>query len=153
MISLEQALESVFKEFKGIVLDIGCSTGRNIKLLIRVTPRLTHVIGLDINITKLKGALEYIPRGAVSLICSSASILPLRDQSIDVITATLMLHELSEELVNPTLDEVLRVLKKRDKLVIADKVMFKPSSPSEELTLLTEEVHRKALLYAKGIRT
>jgi len=153
MISLEQALESIFKGLRGIVLDIGCGTGRNIKLLEKVSPRLTCIIGLDIDIVKLRRALKLISGEITSFICGSTSSLPLRSQSVNVITTTLMFHELSGELVDPTLCEVWRVLKEEGKFIVADKIMFKPSSPSEELTLLTEKAYHRALLYAKGIKT
>lgn len=153
MTPLEQALRAIFRELKGVVLDIGCGTGRNIELLKRASPRLTHVIGLDVDIVRLKKALKLISSEMASLICSSASALPLRSRSVDTVITTLMFHELSEELVDPTLREVLRVLKEEGEFIVVDKIAFKPSSPSEELTLLTEETYHRALLYAKGIKT
>jgi ubiquinone/menaquinone biosynthesis C-methylase UbiE len=148
---IDQSIHNLLRNVGGNILDIGCGRGRVIKSLLETNGIDRFIIGLDMDIEKLNEAVAELNRHHnVSFICSTSSMLPIRDNAIDNVISMMMLHELYIEDVEPTLDEAYRVLKSEGRLIVGDKLRIKPSRPSEELPILTEDTYHKAILYAIG---
>ncbi len=147
-------LDEVLKKYvcsRKYLLDLGTGSGRSLKHTLKVCSN-DYVVGIDLSYDRLHRAKSLIKEGLYDLICCNASHLPIRDLSLGAVTSFLILHEVEEELVGEVLNEVRRVLKIGSHFIVIDKYSFKPETPAEELTLLTEEAYHKALHYALGIK-
>jgi|Deesub1362B_J571_1020462.scaffolds.fasta_scaffold00023_105 ubiquinone/menaquinone biosynthesis C-methylase UbiE len=152
-ITIEEALEEVLRDAKGLILDIGCGRGGSIKHLLEQEIDSSFIIGLDIDIERLSEASnEFRELERVDLVYSSSSHLPFRGESLDTVSCILLFHELFRDLVKPTLEEASRVLRRSGLFIVADKIWVKADSPREDLPLLTEKVYHKAVYYARGHR-
>ena len=153
MSNIEKILTLLFRDIKGNILDLGCGRGKITKKIINLCGENSLVIGLDIDLKRLREALNGLKEyGNVSLICSTSTKIPLREDIVDHIVSFMTLHELYEDEIDATLDEAHRVLKSGGKFIVGDKIRYKPASPSEELPLLTEYTYHKAIFYATGRR-
>lgn len=110
---LYEVFKDITKEIKGIILDVGCGAGRTIKYILESDKHQKFVIGLDIDYNKLLNVLKiFAGDEIVSIIYGSSSSLPLRNFSIDIITNVFVFYELDAKLVDLTLYEISRILKK-----------------------------------------
>ena len=114
-------VDQAFIQSEDNVLDVGCGTGE-VTLLAKTRTKYGNVYGIDpapemIAIARKKAArkgLEIDFRVAV------IEALPFPDSSLDVVTSSLMMHHLPENLKERGLAEIYRVLKPGGRLLIAD---------------------------------
>ncbi len=110
----EKIIKKWLSEFKGVVCDIGCGTGRySLKLL----PYCDKLIALDFSkgmLTILRGKIKS---SKISVIVGDGENLPFRDDSIDGIICTLALDHFSSH--ESGIKEFHRVLKNGAMCVIS----------------------------------
>jgi ubiquinone/menaquinone biosynthesis C-methylase UbiE len=104
---------------RGSVLDVGCGTGTFAIALASSRPD-ANVIGIDGDGEILARAKAKAGAGAVEWRRGLAGELPFGDESIDVVTMSLVLHHLLPEQKREAMAEVRRVLKPGGSFHIAD---------------------------------
>ena len=95
-------LKRFVKVDRPLILDIGCGTGATSQLL----SEYGNVVSLDFSELALKACEK---RGIANLLKGSATLIPLADQSVDVIVATDILEHLESD--SAAIREFQRVLK------------------------------------------
>jgi ubiquinone/menaquinone biosynthesis C-methylase UbiE len=103
------------------VLDVGCGTGE-VSLLAKTRAKAGRVYGIDpapemIAVARKKAARRNLD---IDFRVGVIESLPFPDSSIDVVTSSLMMHHLPEDLKVRGLAEIYRVLKRGGRLLIAD---------------------------------
>ncbi len=103
------------------VLDVGCGTGE-VALLAKTRTKAGNVYGIDpapemIAVARSKAARKKLD---VDFRVGVIEALPFPDASLDVVTSSLMMHHLPEDLKVRGLAEVYRVLKPGGCLLVAD---------------------------------
>lgn len=111
------------------VLDVGCGTGA---LTIRAAKKGAMVKGIDINPQMLEIAWKRVKEAGVKEnveLCEMgvAELDSEKSESYDVVMSGLCFSELSEEELDYTLKEMMRILKPGGFLLIADEVV--PHNP------------------------
>jgi len=103
------------------VLDVGCGTGTQALLLHRLFPRAS-VFGLDGDATVLELARQKHAQAGwpVTLDQGLSTALPYPDQSMDIVTCSLLLHHLSDADKEQSIREMFRVLTPAGALALAD---------------------------------
>lgn len=91
----------------GIVIDVGCGTGRALPALRAAVGPTGTVIGLDLTEQMLAAARHHGRAGHAHLVLADARYLPLPDSRIDGIFAAGLIGHLPE--VEPTLIELARI--------------------------------------------
>ena len=103
------------------VLDLGCGGGRNIEYFLT---KANKVYGLDHSETSVKMASEInkeaIKSGKCKILVGDAKSLPLKDESMDIITAFETIYFWSD--IEECFKEIYRVLKKDGKFLICNEV-------------------------------
>ncbi len=97
----------------GAFLDLGCGFGRHLKLL---TQEKYTSIGLDCAFTAIKETKKNTQPPVQGLQASMTNI-PLRDETIGTLLAWRTIYFLQNELINRTIDEIYRVLKREGHLI------------------------------------
>src|SRR5215211_4319361 len=105
------------------VLDIGCGTGE-VTLAAKTRATNGKVYGIDpapemIAVARNKAARKKLD---IDFRIGVIEALPFPDASIDVVTSSLMMHHLPEDLKRRGLAEIYRVLKPGGRLLVADFV-------------------------------
>ncbi len=103
------------------VLDVGCGTGE-VTLLAKTRAKQGSVYGIDpapemIAVARKKAARKGLE---IDFRVGVIEALPFPDSTIDVVTSSLMMHHLPEDLRVRGVAEVFRVLKPGGRLLIAD---------------------------------
>jgi ubiquinone/menaquinone biosynthesis C-methylase UbiE len=103
------------------ILDVGCGTG-DVALLAKTRAKACKVYGIDpspemISVARSKAARKKLD---VDFRVGVIEALPFPDASMDVVTSSLMMHHLPDDLKARGLAEVYRVLKPGGRLLIAD---------------------------------
>lgn len=103
------------------VLDVGCGTGTQALLLHRLFPNAS-VFGLDGDETALELARQKSLTAGQPVIFEKglATALPYPNQSIDIVTCSLLLHHLSDADKGRSIREMWRVLEPTGALALAD---------------------------------
>jgi ubiquinone/menaquinone biosynthesis C-methylase UbiE len=113
--------DAVLESSPEVVLDIGCGTG-SLAALILARDATTRVLGVD-------GDEEVLERARAKTAAAGeraefrrglADALPVDDASVDVVTASLLLHHLEHDGKLRALNEARRVLRPGGRLAIAD---------------------------------
>src|SRR6266508_2853016 len=103
------------------VLDVGCGTGE-VTLLAKTRAKNGKVYGIDpapemITVARKKAARKGLD---IDFRVGVIEALPFPDGSIEVVTSSLMMHHLPEDLKVRGIAEIYRVLKPGGRLLIAD---------------------------------
>ncbi|MDA2923049.1 class I SAM-dependent methyltransferase [Acidobacteria bacterium AH-259-L09] len=113
----------IFKDFPtdrhfDSILEIGCGYGR-IPLYLSKEKNLScnRYYGVDLSEKMLRHLLGYneqynfLPSAEIVLICQSAGILPLEDDSIDCVVSSAVFCHMAKESVKKALAEISRIIK------------------------------------------
>jgi len=107
------------------LLDVGCGTGRFLRMLGAALPGSARLFGLDLSPHYIARARETLPRDLdVSLVCDNAERLPFLDGSFDAATSVFLFHELPAEVRARVLSELARVVRPGGIVVVADSVQL-----------------------------
>ncbi len=98
------------------VLDVGCGTG---SLLYLYQQRGDEVHGIDTSDAMLDEARCKLG-GSACLWRGSATELPFEDQSFDLVTFSMVLHEMAEPVRSAALQQAVRVSKADGRILIID---------------------------------
>lgn len=103
------------------VLDVGCGTGE-VTILAKTRAKNGNVYGIDPAPEMIRVARQKAGRKGLDIDFRVGVIeaLPFPDSTIDVVTSSLMMHHLPEDLKVRGLAEIYRVLKPGGRLLIAD---------------------------------
>jgi len=102
---------------RGLTLDVGCGTGRNLPLF----PAAAQVVGIDLPADSLRRARKREPRAR--LVRASAEALPFREGTFDTVVGGLVLC--SVERPEAALVEMRRVLRADGELRLLEHVRSK----------------------------
>lgn len=97
----------------GVVLDIGCATGRGGQEIAKVAPDV-ELWGVDV----VQSRLDALPAVYAKKVRGLSTALPLDDRTVDAILAGEFLEHLSAADVDPTLCEFQRVLRVGGRLLL-----------------------------------
>ena len=100
------------------LLDIGCGPGNLLGILHGKHPN-SKLIGLDVDPKILKIARNKLS-DRIEFIESSATKLPFPDNSLDVVTSTLMIHHLKSYEKDQMIKEIYRILKPGGRFYLFD---------------------------------
>lgn len=94
------------------VVDVGCGFGKSTRPLVRRYPT-ARVVGVDYSAATLKlaHARAEDDGAAIDFVQAPGDQLPLPDASADLVTGTMVLHEMPAEVIASTFHEAARVLK------------------------------------------
>lgn len=122
------------------ILDMGCGFGKSTLPLARAFPR-AEVIGVDVAEPCLRLAAADAARSGVSSVRyrqADARATGLPEASVDLVTSTMLLHELPEQAVHQTLAETYRLLA--------------PGGISVHLDFRAEDPFWQFILFGHGVR-
>jgi len=153
-LSFEEASSKLLHEIcvkPGCILDVGAGSG---KLALRIAKKCgkSQVVGVDISRTMLNKAHRYsVTKGIISatFIHACAEYLPFRDEVYDAVYSNFGLAHFNNPMAS--LDEMVRVLKKRGKVGIADykhpvhitvHPIFKKSKPAAVVDWIAKELRK-----------
>ena len=98
------------------VLDVGCGTGTQLGLYQRAG---CEVFGIDPSPAMLKVAREKLG-GDAALHLGDAASMPFENDGFNLVTAMLVLHEMSPVNRDLVIDEIKRVLKRNGRILLID---------------------------------
>lgn len=104
------------------ILDVCCGTG-NSSIAIGFKNSNNTIVGIDLSKDMLKVARKKTQKRNlinVSFKEMNAVNMDFADEYFDVVTISLALHEMPQEVINPVLSEISRVIKAGGKLYIID---------------------------------
>lgn len=98
------------------ILDVGCGTGLNLELYRQAG---CETWGIDLSPSMLDVARDRLGRQA-NLYAGDATDMPYTDRFFDLVVAMLTIHEMSKEIRQEVLCEMVRVVKPGGHLIITD---------------------------------
>ena len=115
--ALRETTVSMLPSVEGaLVLDIGCGTG---ELMAAYLDKGASVSGVDLSAGMLAIARERLDDRA-DLRAADATALPFRDDGFDLVTASLILHELTAPVRHDVVAEMVRVARPGGHLLLVD---------------------------------
>jgi ubiquinone/menaquinone biosynthesis C-methylase UbiE len=99
---------------RGLTLDLGCGTGRNLPLF----PAQARIVGVDLPVDSLRRARKRGPRAR--LVRASAEALPFRDGTFDTVVSGLVLCSVGRP--DAAVSEIHRVLRDDGELRLLEHV-------------------------------
>ena len=106
------------------MLDVACGTGRFLREARLAYPAM-RLKGLDLSKPYLEEARRHLDGlRAVDLIAANAEVMPLADESQDIVTTIFLYHELPGEVRRRVTEEIARVLKKGGLFVFIDSLQM-----------------------------
>jgi len=102
------------------VLDICCANGRGTKIISSFF-REGNINGIDLNPKMISRAMKYtVKNDNLKFKVGDCSNMPFQNNSFDIVTSFLALHELSTNLLPKVISEIKRVLKSNGYLLVFD---------------------------------
>jgi ubiquinone/menaquinone biosynthesis C-methylase UbiE len=106
------------------MLDVACGTGRFLREARLAYPAM-RLKGLDLSKTYLEEARHHLDGlRVVELIAANAEVMPLANESQDIVTTIFLYHELPGEVRQRVTAEIARVLKAGGLLVFIDSLQM-----------------------------
>ena len=104
------------------VLDVGCGTGSLAIAAARVAGREGRVVGIDPSPEMIRWARTKarLRRAPVEFIATAGEALPFPAASFDVVTVSLVLHQLPSDALHATAGQIRRVLAADGRLLAVD---------------------------------
>ncbi len=99
-----------------LILDVGCGTGTNLSFYHKAG---CSVFGIDSSPAMLEEAKNKIG-GQGELLLGSASEMHYPDECFDLVTGMLTLHEMPQKIRSQVMNEMVRVLKKKGRILLID---------------------------------
>jgi len=96
-----------------VVLDVGCGSGREIKLL---TDRRVDCVGIDLSLGTVKQARSNVPNGYFRVM--DARYLDYPDNLFDGVVCIAVVHHLYDRDFRKALKEIIRVTKSKGKIAL-----------------------------------
>lgn len=116
-----------------MLLDVACGTGRFLSAIKQNYPRLP-VIGLDLSGAYLEKARRTLATWSWwHVVEASAEQLPMKDESIDIVTSVYLLHELPRTVRQNAASDMARVLKPGGRLILMDSLQHGDHPPFDGL--------------------
>ena len=108
------------REYRDI-LDLGCGFGKSTRPLVDAFPE-ARVVGIDLSAPNLKLAHQQAERlrKPIAFYQRAAEATDFEDASFDLVTATMLIHELPMPVLRQVLVEALRVLRPGGQLAVLD---------------------------------
>jgi len=113
------------------ILDLGCSFGALTMACRLAYPEAKDVIGIDISESALRWAHNVAKKREMEVVFEQRNALSTgyEDESFDLITGFLLLHEIPSELLPSLLEEVFRLLSKGGEVRFLDLPPYSVLSP------------------------
>ena len=106
------------------MLDVACGTGRFLREARLAYPAM-RLKGLDLSKTYLEETRRHLDGlRIVDLIAANAEMIPLADESQDIVTTIFLYHELPGEVRRRVTAEIARVLKRGGLFVFIDSLQL-----------------------------
>jgi ubiquinone/menaquinone biosynthesis C-methylase UbiE len=103
------------------LLDVGCGTGRLVRLVLEAFPKL-EVTGTDMSQAYLDEAREHVAPYGAQWLAAPAEALPLPDASFDIVSSVYLFHEVPPMVRREIVQTFARVLKPGGLLVFMDSL-------------------------------
>lgn len=117
----EETENIIRKHAKGLILDVGCGTGRYSHLFEE------NLVGLDIS----SAYLLSIMSDKNNYVCSSCAAMPLKEDVFDFAFCVGLFHHIDDNLFDKTLSEFIRCVKKESIILIIE-----PLFPDKKIDLI-----------------
>jgi len=118
---VDRLLKSVPIRSNDAILDVATGTSFIPIRLLKITPDLKRIVGLDITLDMLLKGKQKISslfnKGVIEMVCGNALAMPLDSASFNIVLCGLATHHMN---VKDLLTEIHRLLKPDGKLAIAD---------------------------------
>jgi SAM-dependent methyltransferase len=130
------------------VLDVGCGNGQSLLIPLSLGSNPSKLCGLDIISERIEAARTRL--GGVRFECGDASRMPFDDCRFDVVQASTMFVQLTDDAVaSPIASEMVRVTRPGGHILVCDWRYNKPGEPQYKAVTRS----RLSALFSVGDRT